>query len=74
MLSHTPLIFIYPRRVIPGCGEIIGDALDLQDDTMDMINHRPEGEKADKYYKGITKEFFAGIDALYERLSDLSKK
>lgn len=55
-------------------GEIIGDALDLQDDTMDMINHRPEGEKAYKYYKGITKEFFAGIDALYERLSDLSKK
>jgi hypothetical protein len=55
-------------------GEIIGDALDLQDDTMDMINHRPEGERADKYFKGITKEFFAGIDALYERLSDLSKK
>ncbi|MBQ3383023.1 MAG: hypothetical protein IJG54_06810 [Bacteroidales bacterium] len=55
-------------------GEIIGDALDLQDDTMDKINHRPEGEKADKYYKAITKEFFAGIDSLYERLSDLSKK
>ena len=55
-------------------GEIIGDALDLQDDMRDKINHRPEEIKADKYYKGVSKELVEGIDALYERLSALSKK
>ena len=30
--------------------------------------------KADKYYKGVSKELVEGIDALYERLSALSKK
>lgn len=55
-------------------GEIIGEALDLQDDTIDRINHRPEDEKADKYYKNITKEFIESIDALYEKLSAISKK
>ena len=47
-------------------GEIIGDALDLQDDTMDKINHRPEGEKADKYYKQMGHDSFSA--------GDLSKK
>ena len=55
-------------------GEIIGAALDLQDDTMDKINHRPEEEKADRYYKKVTKEFVESIDALYEKLSAISKK
>ena len=55
-------------------GEIIGDALDLQDDMIDKINHRPEEIKADKYSKGVSKELVEGIDALYERLSALSKK
>ncbi|MBO4692238.1 MAG: hypothetical protein J5604_05620 [Bacteroidales bacterium] len=55
-------------------GEIIGDALDLQDDLFDKINHRPEEIKADKYYRGVSKELVEGIDALYERLSALSKK
>ena len=55
-------------------GEIIGDALDLQDDMIDKINHRPEEIKADKYYKGVSKALVEGIDALYERLSALSKK
>ena len=55
-------------------GEIIGDALDLQDDLMDKVNHRPAEIKADKYYKGVNKELIEGIDALYERLSALSQK
>ena len=55
-------------------GEIIGDALDLQDDLIDKINHRPAEIKADKYYNGVNKELIAGVDALYERLSALSQK
>ena len=55
-------------------GEIIGDALDLQDDLFDKINNRNHEIKADKYYKGVTKELIEGIDALYERLSALSQK
>lgn len=55
-------------------GEIIGDALDLQDDLIDKINHRPSEIKADKYYNGINKELIEGVDALYERLSALSQK
>lgn len=55
-------------------GEIISDALDLQDDLMDKVNHRPAEIKADKYYKGVNKELIEGIDALYERLSALSQK
>ncbi|MBR4801282.1 MAG: hypothetical protein IK041_00555 [Bacteroidales bacterium] len=55
-------------------GEIIGDALDLQDDLFDKINNRNPEIKADKYYKGVTKELIEGIDALYERLSALSQK
>lgn len=55
-------------------GEIIGDALDLQDDLIDKVNHRPAEIKADKYYKGVTKELIEGVDALYERLSALSQK
>ena len=55
-------------------GEIIGDALDLQDDLIDKINHRPAEIKADKYYNGVNKELIEGVDALYERLSALSQK
>ena len=55
-------------------GEIIGDALDLQDDLMDKINHPNPEIQTDKYYKGVTKELVGGIDALYERLSALSAK
>ncbi len=55
-------------------GEIIGEALDLQDDTIDKINHPAPEIKKDKYYKALTKEFIEGIDALYEKLSNLSKK
>ena len=55
-------------------GEIIGDALDLQDDLMDKINHPNPEIQTNKYYKGVTKELVKGIDALYERLSALSAK
>ena len=55
-------------------GEIIGEALDLQDNLIDKINHPTPEIKANKYYKGINKELIEGIDALYERLSALSKK
>ena len=55
-------------------GEIIGDALDLQDDTIDKINHPTPEIKKDRYYKALTREFLEGVDALYEKLSALSKK
>ncbi len=53
-------------------GEIIGAALDLQDELIDKINHPQKEIKARVYYKAIEKELFEGVDALYEQLSSLS--
>ena len=55
-------------------GEIMGEALDLEDELKDKVNNRPKEIKAATYYKGITKELMERVDGLYDRLSALSKK
>ena len=67
-------------------GEIIGAALDLEDELLEKINSLPKAPKArkeklrtkggnaKKYYKEVEQELIAGIDNLYQELSKLSKK
>ncbi len=55
-------------------GQIMGEALDLEDDLREKVNNRPKEIKASTYYKGITKELMEKLDGLYDRLSALSKK
>ncbi len=54
--------------------DIIGDALDLQDELLDKINCRIKDIKPSVYYKGIVEELIKGVDSYYDRLSELSKK
>lgn len=67
-------------------GEIIGAALDLEDELLEKINsyvkppkgrkekRRTKGSDAKDYYKEVEQDLIEGIDALYEQLSALSSK
>ncbi|MGM9774197.1 MAG: hypothetical protein ACI3Y2_03215 [Candidatus Egerieousia sp.] len=54
--------------------DIIGDALDLQDELFDKINCPVKDIKPAVYFKGIIEELLKGVDGFYERLSELSKQ
>ncbi len=54
--------------------DIIGDALDLQDEFFDKINCPVKDIKPAVYFKGIIEELLKGVDGVSERLSELSKQ
>ena len=52
--------------------ELVNDALVLTDTTLDKINRYP-AEKVKEYFKDLSKDFYEGYDALYQKLSEITK-
>ena len=52
--------------------ELVNEALVLADTSFCKVNDYPaEGTKA--YFRGVNKDLYEGFDALYQKLSDLTK-
>ena len=56
---------------------IISDAVDFRNDLIARVNN-PDGKDNPKivkaYYKSIEKDLLAGVDKLFSRLSEMTKK
>ena len=52
--------------------ELVNEALALTDTTLDKINRYP-AESVKAYFKELSKNFYEGYDALYQKLSDITK-
>lgn len=52
--------------------KIVADAVELGDNIFEQINHYPK-EDAKKHFKALNQKLLEGVDALFVRLSDLTK-
>ena len=52
--------------------ELVNDALVLTDTTLDKINRYP-AEDVKAYFRVLSKDFYEGYDALYQKLSEITK-
>lgn len=52
--------------------ELVNDALVLTDTTLDKINMYP-AENVKAYFRDLSKDFYEGYDALYQKLSEITK-
>ena len=52
--------------------ELVNDALVLTDTTLDKINRYP-AEDVKAYFRVLCKDFYEGYDALYQKLSEITK-
>ena len=55
-----------------GAKKIVADAVELGDNIFDQINHYPKDD-AKKHFKALNHKLLEGVDALFVRLSALSK-
>ena len=52
--------------------KIVADAVELGDNIFEQINHYPKDE-AKKHFKALNQKLLEGVDALFVRLSALTK-
>ncbi len=52
--------------------KIVADAVELGDNIFEQINHYPKDD-AKKHFKALNKKLLEGVDALFVRLSGLTK-
>ena len=52
--------------------KIVADAVELGDNIFEQINHYPK-EDAKKHFKALNQKLLEGVDALFVRLSGLTK-
>lgn len=52
--------------------KIVADAVELGDNIFEQINHYPKDE-AKKHFKALNQKLLEGVDALFVRLSGLTK-
>ena len=52
--------------------KIVADAVELGDNIFEQINHYPKDD-AKKHFKALNQKLLEGVDALFVRLSALSK-
>ena len=51
---------------------LVADAVELGDNIFEQINHYPK-EDAKKHFKALNQKLLEGVDALFVRLSGLTK-
>ena len=68
---------LHPDEEADKASGIISDAVNLRNDLIARVNN-PDGKDNPKivkaYYKGVEKDLVSGVDKLFGRLSNLSKK
>ena len=52
--------------------KIVADAVELGDNLFEQINHYPKDD-AKKHFKALNQKLLEGVDALFVRLSGLTK-
>ena len=67
-------VFMYLNRDknVDEANKIVADAVELGDNIFEQINHYPK-EDAKKHFKALNQKLLEGVDALFVRLSGLSK-
>ena len=67
-------VFMYLNRDknVEEANKIVADAVELGDNIFEQINHYPK-EDAKKHFKALNQKLLEGVDALFVRLSGLSK-
>ena len=67
-------VFMYLNREknVDEAKKIVADAVELGDNIFEQINHYPK-EDAKKHFKALNQKLLEGVDALFVRLSGLSK-
>jgi hypothetical protein len=73
-LSYSEL---HPEVQTEELSAIISDAVDFRNDLIARVNN-PDGKDNPKivkaFYKSVSKDLLEGVDKLFSRLSDLSRK
>jgi hypothetical protein len=68
---------LHPENKSDELSAVISDAVELRNDLIARVNN-PDGRNNPKilktYYKTLQKDLLTGVDKLFERLSELSKK
>ena len=67
-------VFMYLNRDknVEEANKIVADAVELGDNLFEQINHYPKDD-AKKHFKALNQKLLEGVDALFVRLSELSK-
>ena len=67
-------VFMYLNRDknVEEANKIVADAVELGDNIFEQINHYPKDD-AKKHFKALNQKLLEGVDALFVRLSGLSK-
>ena len=67
-------VFMYLNRDknVEEANKIVADAVELGDNIFEQINHYPK-EDAKKHFKALNQKLLEGVDALFVRLSGLTK-
>ena len=67
-------VFMYLNRDknVDEANKIVADAVELGDNIFEQINHYPK-EDAKKHFKTLNQKLLEGVDALFVRLSGLTK-
>ena len=67
-------VFMYLNREknVDEANKIVADAVELGDNLFEQINHYPKDD-AKKHFKALNQKLLEGVDALFVRLSGLTK-
>ena len=67
-------VFMYLNREknVDEAKKIVADAVELGDNIFEQINHYPKDD-AKKHFKALNQKLLEGVDALFVRLSELTK-
>ena len=67
-------VFMYLNRDknVDEANKIVADAVELGDNIFEQINHYPKDD-AKKHFKALNQKLLEGVDALFVRLSGLTK-
>ncbi|MDR2585290.1 MAG: hypothetical protein LBC84_03590 [Prevotellaceae bacterium] len=65
-------MYVYPDKKREESIQIIEDAIELRNKLYAQVNNPQENPKRE-YYKAVNKELLEGVDALFLKISELTK-
>jgi len=65
-------MYVYPDKKREEAIQVIQDAVELRNKLYAEVNN-PQDNPKKLYYKAINKELLEGVDALFQRISELTK-
>ena len=65
-------MYVYPEKKSDEAIQIIQDAIAFRDKLFAEVNN-PQENPLKAYYKTVNRELLEGVDALFQRISDLTK-